>query len=92
MGRGRSVAHLHKKHMPYKDPERKGQWELAHRQRRTERRKLQRAQQFRKTENASFEAHRVPDLASHKESKHTGWFAGIVFGLPILFARSGSGH
>ena len=83
--------------MPYKDPERKRQWELAHRQKRTERRELQRAQQFRKTENASFETHRVPDLASHKESKHTGWgffllFAGIVFGLPILFARSGSGH
>lgn len=83
--------HLHnKKLMPYKDPERKRQWELAHRQKRTERRKLQRAQQFGKTEKPSIQAHHVPDLASRKESKHRGWgfvllFAGIVFGLPILF-------
>ncbi len=75
--------------MSYQDPERKRQWELAHRQKRTERRKLQRAQQFRKTEKTSTPAHHVPGLASRKESKHSGWgfvllIAGIVFGLPIF--------
>ncbi len=83
--------------MPYKDPERKRQWELVHRQQRTERRRVQRAPQPVKTMNSQIQTSCVPDPASGKERKPKGWvffllFAGIVFGLPILFARSGSGQ
>jgi hypothetical protein len=83
--------------MPYKDSERKRQWELAHRQQRAERRRVQRAPQPRKTTNSQIQTSWVPDRAFRKERKPKGWVffllvTGIVFGLPILFARSGSGQ
>ncbi len=79
--------------MPYKDPERKRQWELAHRRERSQRRKAQRSQQLSR-EPSKMEAKMTPEPSSKQSS---GWgllllFAGIALGLPILFARIGSGQ
>jgi hypothetical protein len=80
--------------MPYKDPERKRLWEQAHRRQRSERRRAQRAGM---PENARTETGHPPDPPTHEAEKSHGWavallFAGIIFGLPILFAKSGSGQ
>jgi hypothetical protein len=80
--------------MPYKDPERKHQWELAHRRERSQRRKAQRSQQLRASEPYKMETKTPPEPSSKQGS---GWgllllFAGIALGLPILFAGFGSGQ
>ena len=80
--------------MPYKDPQRKRLWELAHRRERSQRRQAQRSQQLRTSEPPKMETKTPPEPSS----KHgSGWgllllFAGIAFGLPILFPRFGSGQ
>ncbi len=80
--------------MPYKDPRRKRLWELAHRRERSRRRQAQRSQQPRTSELSKMETKMPPEPSS----KHgSGWgllllFAGIAVGVPILFARFGSGQ
>jgi hypothetical protein len=92
-GRDSLISHL-SRGMPYKDPERKRQWEQAHRRQRSERRMARRAQM---PESARTETSHPPDPATHETEKGHGWavallFAGIIFGLPILFARPRSGQ
>jgi hypothetical protein len=82
------------KYMPYKDPERKRRWELAHRRERSRRRQAQRSRQLGSSEPSKMETKTPPEPSSKQGS---GWgllilFAGIAFGLPLLFARFGSGQ
>ena len=94
-GREDSVLHLYQQIlMPYKDPERKRLWELAHRRERSQRRRTQRSQQLRTRERYKMETKTTPEPSSNQGSR---WglpllFAGIALGLPIVFARFGSGQ
>ena len=66
--------------MPYKDPERKRQWERAHRQERTERRKLQRHSQSDASED------RPTDDDDDRVSPWAIWaVAGMVVSLLAFF-------
>lgn len=80
--------------MPYKDPERKRLWELAHRRERSQRRQAQRSQQVGSNEPSKMETKTPPEPSAKQGS---GWgllllFAGIAFGLSLLLARIGSGQ
>jgi hypothetical protein len=80
--------------MPYKDPERKRLWELAHRRERSQRRQAQRSRQLHSSEPSKMQTRMPPEPVS---KQGPGWgllilFAGIALGLPIMFAGFGSGQ
>ena len=74
--------------MPYKNPERKRQWEQTHRMQRTERQRLRRAQRY----DQQGEAAVLPE-----KNNRAGWWA-LIFGVAAIFLglaalpRIGSGR
>ena len=66
--------------MPYKDPERKRQWERAHRQQRTQRRKWQRAAQRNAVCLPGAESESAPPSSLERKGEGGAW------GLLIFFA------
>jgi len=77
--------------MPYKDSERKREWEQRHRQERSQRRRVQRAQ----LSPTIGPKGRLPGEPTPKE--RSGWgvfllFAGIALSLPIVSFGFGSGQ
>ena len=88
---GRDSPGMNQYGMPYKDPERKREWEQRHRQERSQRRRVQRA------ELAPTVSPKVvpPAEPSPKEEEHSGWgvfllLAGLVLS-PALFCFLGFG-
>ena len=76
--------------MPYKNPERKRQWEREHRSRRNEQRRVRRLQ----TNEGSVARTPVPDPVSgeRRKSGWTGIFAfGAAIALVVIVAFSGIG-
>ena len=76
--------------MPYKDPERKRQWEREHREQRNAQRRMQRLSEPSRYVSAPRPA---PDISSSRKSQATwktilGWTLGI--GFVLLAALAGA--
>jgi len=72
--------------MPYKDPERKRQWERARRRQRTERRRLQRRASYARRA-ALVEENRTatkPTGSVKKKEGKVGWWSLLVFAGAVL--------
>ena len=72
--------------MPYKDPDRKRQWEKLHQQQRTEQRRLQR-RALRSDPRPPF---RKSSPAAENKGKK-GWWTLLIFGAALLFGVVGVG-